>query len=308
VPANARLHALRFPSRAQTFLARVGVGADRLLGGVDVVHWTDYVALESTRAPVVVTVHDVIFDERPECYTPEMRRGLDRVMRRAVRVARRFVVPSARTARALAERRGVDPSRIDVVPHGASVLPEAPPAREHGRYVLFVGTLEPRKNLATLLDAHREAARTAGPLRLVVAGPRGWMDEDLVAAMESRDDVVWEGAASRERLAALYRGALALVYPSLAEGFGLPVLEAMALGVPVIVTRGSGCDDLAGGAGVVLDDPRDARAMAGAIVRVVEDDTLRARLRAAGPVRAAAHRWEDAARGTRASYALACGR
>jgi glycosyltransferase involved in cell wall biosynthesis len=300
LPANARLLSGRFPSRAQTLLARVGLGIDRLVGGCDVVHWTDYVSLPTTDAPVVATVHDVCFDELPSCFTAEMRRGLRAVTTRIAREARRILVPSARTAEDLALHYGVEAGRVVLAPHGVPRLPDVPPATDLGRYVLFVGTLEPRKNLLRLVEAWRRGARGGEDAGLVVAGARGWLDEPIVRAL-SAPRVTWVAGASRERLAALYRGAALVAYPSLGEGFGLPVLEAMAAGRPAVVGRGTACEEV-GGDAVLAADPRDVDALAGAIRRLLDDRALASALGERGVARARAFTWERAARRTRLAY------
>ena len=306
VPPGARLATGRLPSRAQEVSARLGFGVDRWVGGVDVVHGTDFVNLpvRPRGLPVVVTLHDVLFEELPHCYTPAMRRGLRTTTLRLIRRATRLIVPSSRVRDALLAHHAVDPDGIDVVGHGVTGLPAGEAAREYGReYVLFVGTLEPRKNLARLLEAH---ARLDARVPLVVVGARGWMDDALVDDLHARPRVHWEGAVDAARLAALYRGARVLAYPSLGEGFGLPVLEALALGVPVVVGRDTACADLAGDAGLAVD-PRDVDALAAALQRILDDEALARALGERGRVRAAKHTWARAARATRRTYERAVG-
>jgi glycosyltransferase involved in cell wall biosynthesis len=308
---SARLHRGRTPWRVQRALARVGLGADRMLGGLDVFHQTDYVDVPLSRAARVTTVHDVLFDELPDCYTPEMLEGLRHATATAVRTSARIVVPSERTRRGVVERYGAREERVEVVPHGVRGFPRDPEAaararEEHGDYVLFVGTLEPRKNLARLLEAHALVRRAHRGLRLVVAGPRGWKDDALVASIAAAEGVLWEERADAARLGALYGGALAVAYPSLGEGFGLPVLEAMSCGRALVVGAGTACEDLAGDAALAVD-PRDVEAIAGSLARLVEDGALRARLGARGIERAAEHTWDRAARATRECYLRAVG-
>ena len=170
VPDGVRLCSGPMPSIVSTALARFGLGPDRRVGGVDVVHATDYVAPPPLRAPLVATIHDVLFETLPDCFTARMRAGLRSATRRLVRAARRLIVPSARTRDQVVAWYDADPDRVDVVPHGVRPLPPVEPAAGEGRYVLFVGTLEPRKNLARLLDAFQ--GLPASDARLLVAGPR----------------------------------------------------------------------------------------------------------------------------------------
>jgi glycosyltransferase involved in cell wall biosynthesis len=301
-PAGARLHAAPIPTMAVEALARLGFGADRLIGGCDVLHVTDYAWLRPSRAPLVATVHDVLFAELPLCYTPAMRRGLAHVTRRFVRHAARIVVPSVRSKVSLVERFGADPGRVDVVPLAPRPLPSAEPAVLDRPFALAVGTLEPRKNLLRVLAAHRLARGRGLDAALVVVGARGWLDDDTVVALAAAgDDVRFEGDVDDARLAALYAGARALVYPSLGEGFGLPVIEAMAAGLPVVTSAGTACADVAGEAALLVD-PYDVDAIATSLSRAIEDDGLRSDLAARGRARARELTWAKTAEGTRASY------
>ena len=195
---------------------------------------------------------------------------------------------SAFTKRELVELLGVDERRIAVVPNavGPPFEPTGPAA--DGDYVLSVGTLEPRKNLARVIDAAR---RTGLELRIV--GARGWGDVSV-----DGDGVRWLGEVSDDELARLYRGSRCVVYPSLYEGFGIPVLEALACGTPVVTTAGSAMEEVADGAAVLVD-PRDPAAIAAGI----EEATARQdELRTLGPSRARRFGWDDVAAATAAVY------
>ena len=171
-----------------------------------------------------------------------------------------------------------------------------------------MGTLEPRKNLTTLLQAFarlRRAGQVDPALRLVLAGARGWLDEPIFRTVRSfgLDEAVhFPGFIDDDDLPDLYRGAAAFVFPSLYEGFGLPVLEAMACGAPVVTSNTSSMPEVAGGAAMLVD-PRDVDGLAAAIARVLRDEGLRARLRAAGLARARQFSWETAARQVLDAYA-----
>lgn len=304
LPPNATLHRRRLPARALALAARAGLGADRVLGSVDVMHWTDYVPLETSRAPVVATVHDVCFASLPDCYTDAQRTGLTEVTRTIAAQAARIIVPCARVRAELTQHFAVEADRIDVVPHGCRPLPDVPPADDLGRYLLFVGTLQPRKNIERLIDAFDAVHADRPDVSLVVAGGRGWLDDGIVAAMAQRAHVTHAGDVDAERLSALYRGAIAVAFPSLGEGFGLPVLEAMHCERAVLVGADTACGDLAGDAALAVD-PTSVEAIAEGLRRLVADVDLRATLAARGAAVAAPYTWERTAKMTRAVYAKA---
>jgi glycosyltransferase involved in cell wall biosynthesis len=303
-PGNARLHDRPWPATFSAVLARWGFGVDRLLGGADVLHATDYVAFPSERTPLVATIHDVLFETLPQCYTRKMRHGLRFTTNAAVARARRLIVPCERVKQDLVRFFPVDPARVHVVPHGTPRPPPGPPATGKGRYVLALGTLEPRKNLVRLLEAFDAVRQVEGDVRVVVVGARGWLDEPILAAIAARPWVEHLGAVGPAELAGLLRGASVLAYPSLGEGFGLPVLEGFAAGVPVLVGADTACSDLAGDAALAVD-PRDGKALGAGLLRLLGEAPLRAALVARGRAVAAVHTWERAARLTRAVYELA---
>jgi glycosyltransferase involved in cell wall biosynthesis len=268
---------------------------------VDVVHATTW-AVPGTRAPLVVTVHDLAFLAEPEHFT---RRG-NAFFRRALQVvegeAARVVVPSAATAAACAAH-GIDPARTVVVPHGVRTDPDAvlrvAAFREavgvRRPYALWCGTLEPRKNVDGLLAAFAAAVRAGADLDLVLVGPDGWGEtadraRAAVAAGEGR--VHLAGRLSDDDLQAAYAGARVFAFPSLREGFGMPVLEAMAHGVPAVSSTGTPMAELVREGGLLVD-PRDGDALAAALLAAAgpEHDRL-----AAGALRDSAGRtWADAA-------------
>src|SRR5207302_1143239 len=206
--------------------------------GVDVLHSPTYRGPVRGGPPLVVTVHDLAVFRHPDAF-PRWTRTYGRLVApHVVRAARRVIAVSEFTRRELVELLGVPEERIRVVPNAVDdeFRPEGPAAE--GDYVLAVGTLEPRKNLARL----GEAARRAG-LELRVVGARGWGG---VSANGS--GVRWLGELPDEELARLYRGAQCFAYPSLYEGFGIPILEAMACGAPVVTSVGGATEEVAGGA------------------------------------------------------------
>ena len=259
-----------------------------LARGVDVLHCPTFRAPLRAPVPVVVTVHDLAVLRHPRAFKRWTRAYSRLVVPRAVRAADRVITVSEFTRRELVELLGVPEERLRVVSNAVDDVftPDGPAA--DGEYVLAVGTLEPRKNLPRLV----EAARRAG-VELRVAGARGW------GGVEQRlDGVRWLGRPRDEELARLYRGALCVAYPSLYEGFGLPVLEAMACGVPVVTSAGTAMEEVADGAAVLVD-PRDVDAIAAGIAEAI---ARREELARRGRERAAAFRWADAVAATAAVY------
>ena len=170
--------------------------------------------------------------------------------------------------------------------------------------MLFVGTLEPRKNLPRLVRAFREAVRQASlPHQLVLAGATGWQQESLANELAADGDgrVHLPGRVGANELEALYRGADAVAYPSLSEGFGLPVLEALAYGRPTLSSSTSSIPEVAADAALLVD-PEDDDAIAAGLVRILTDEALRAELMAKGPLRAASFSWATTARATLDAY------
>ena len=264
--ATVRRDALWYPFRLASASARV-----------DVLHCTTYRAPVSPRAPLVVTVHDVGVLRHPKAFPRWHRVTGALALRGGVRAADAIVAVSAFTRDELVGLLDVPGDRIRVVPNGVDPVfsPDGP--RADGDYVLAVGTLEPRKNLVAAVDA----ARLAGA-ELRVAGAAGWGG---VAAPG------WVGEPTDEELAALMRGARCLVYPSLYEGFGLPVLEAMACGTPVVTSRRGATEEVAGGAAVLVD-PHDPASIAAGIE---EAGRRRSELAEAGRARAAGFTWSRSA-------------
>jgi glycosyltransferase involved in cell wall biosynthesis len=252
-------------------------GLPRRARGADVLHCPTFRGPLRSRVPVVVTIHDLAFLRHPEAFPAWHRLSGRSLAGPVARAAAAVVAVSEFAKREAAELLRVPPDRIRVVPNGVEPVfrPEGPAA--DGDYVLAVGTLEPRKNLARV----QEAARRAG-VELRVAGAEGWGGVETAGRVGFVDD---------ERLAELYRGARCLVYPSLHEGFGIPVLEAMACGTPVVTSRGGALEETAGGAAVLVD-PLDAESIAAGIA---EAAGRREELRTAGLARAAGFTWARAA-------------
>ncbi|HEX5051103.1 MAG TPA: glycosyltransferase family 1 protein [Planctomycetota bacterium] len=300
VPERARLHRLPIPGRCLPALGRLGLGADRLAGGVRVFHWTDYVQPPVVRARAVLTVHDLAF-VRNSAWHGDNAETLRQRTLTAIAGAAAVITPSRTTA---ADLRAFAPEvrSVHVVPFGADHVPVPTAAHPlRGRpYALCLGTIEPRKNHRTLLAAWH-LLREPRPL-LVVVGTRGWQCDDIVRELSAdAEHVQWRADASDAAVWPLLQHARLLVYPSLWEGFGFPPLEAMQLGVPVVAHDVAPLRELGDGA-LELTDATDAAALAATIDRVLHDETLRARLGAAGRARAATFRWRTCAAAHAAIY------
>ena len=266
-------------------------------GSVDVVHATS-LAIPPRSAPLVVTIHDLAFMHQPSHFTRRGHRFFDRGLELARADADLILCPSETTAED-SRRHGFDRTVVRVVPMGI----DRPRATEddieevkerHGLrrpYLLWVGTIEPRKNLARLIEAF---ATLDHDLDLALAGPAGWNEdlERLLAGMRDRVRIL--GFVPERELGALYGGATVFCFPSLLEGFGFPVLEAMVQGTPVITSSGTSTEEIAGGAAVLVD-PRDTDSIADGIRRVLDDESLARKLSGAGPGRAARFTWERTA-------------
>lgn len=273
-------------------------GLGRPPGDGHVVHATSFAVPPPGDAPLSVMVHDLAWRHFPDAYPPRGRRWHEAALRRARQRAQLLVVPSSTVADDLLAA-GAAGHRVHVVEEGCDHLapPDEPGASAllaglgvSGDFLLTVSTLEPRKNLPRLVRAYQAAReRLPEPWPLVVVGPAGWGAKVRPAAGSG---VVLAGHAGGGVLSALYRRARLLAYVPLREGFGLPVVEAMAGGTPVVAS--TGVPSAAGAACPV--DPFDVEAMAAALVRVAVDQTERDRLMAAGLARTSGLTWERAAR------------
>jgi glycosyltransferase involved in cell wall biosynthesis len=276
----------------------------------DVLFVPSHVLPMGIRVPSVVTVHDLGHRAHPEAHTWAQRAYLDWSTRRHAKLATRVLVDSQSTRDDLigwcpgcAGRVRVAPLGVDedMVPAPAAAVTTARDAAgvPAGRqYVLHVGTLQPRKNLARLIAAWSSVCGAFPDVDLVLAGRPGWGGQDLRDLARRAgvvDRVRLAGYVPRAVLAGLYSGALALVHPSLYEGFGLTVLEAMACGTPVAAARRSSIPEVVGDAGLLFD-PLDSDAIATAVRQLLSDQGLRASLARAGLARAAAFTWDRCAR------------
>jgi glycosyltransferase involved in cell wall biosynthesis len=319
-PAHPRLHVRRFPWHTEHPLRRILweqiiQPAALLRVRPDVIHSLAFVSPVLNPIPSVVTVYDLSFVHYPEMLPPTRRMYLRLFTRWSCRQARRVIAISESTARDLAQTFHLSPEKIDVAVPGVGdqykPLPEADIAAFRQRkglpehFLLFVGTLEPRKNLPMLLRAYAQLPaldRAAAPL--VLAGGKGWMYEEIYRTIEANnlgDTVYLPGYLPADELPLWYNAAAAFVYPSVFEGFGLPVVEAMACGTPVIVSNVSSLPEAAGDCGISLD-PDDVNGWALALSDAIHNADWRADAGARGQARSAQFTWASTAAKTAASY------
>ena len=294
-----------------------------LLGNVDVVHSTAFWAprFRSRKKRLVVTIYDLTVFTHPECHTKETLKGATRGINDAIRHADAIIAISNHTKDDLMNHLKAPEGLITVTP-----LAAGPDYRliEDGRilaavmdryglpskYILFVGSLEPRKNVRSLLKAYSNLPeRLKKEFFLVIAGARGWLNSDIpliVSDLKIEDRVRFTGYIAGEDIAAVYSQATVFTYPSLYEGFGLPVLEAMSCGAPVITSNTSSMPEVAGDAARLIS-PADVDELTWALEYVLENEDARNDMRLKGLRRAAGFSWEKCARETLEVYRKAAG-
>jgi glycosyltransferase involved in cell wall biosynthesis len=301
---NAEVRAVAPASRPQRLLwEQLRLPALLRKASVDVHHSPHYTMPEHSKTPTVVTIHDLTFFDNPELH----ERSKVVLFRRAITVAAKradaIIAVSHDTAARMRERFGdID---ITVIPHGIDHGRFNTVQREGERheltsagvpeqYIAFVGTIEPRKNLPRLVRSFVAIAAKYPQLHLVIAGQRGWALDDFdqsVATSPNSDRIVQPGYLSESLVPALLRHARVVAYPSLVEGFGLPALEALACGAPLVTGRGSAMQEVVGGAGILVDQ-NDTEALIAGLEQALEADPEVAKR--IGPEAAAAFTWESA--------------
>ena len=318
LPAGVPRRAVRLgykPWRMAVLLGQLaGVGFDRLVPGAELFHSTEHLLLPLRHAPTVLTVHDLIFKRFPQYHKSLNYWYLNRAMPLYCRRATAIVAVSEATKRDLVQFYGVDPAKVTVVYEAAASHFQPPtPARIAAvrdsyrlpqRFLIHLSTIEPRKNLLRLLDAFQILRQSFPELHLLLAGARGWLDDDFFRRLEAErlGDVVRPlGWVPDDDLPAIIGAAALAVQPSLYEGFGLPILEHMACGQVVAASDSSSHPEV-GGAAAAYFDPTDSAAMAAVIARLLSDGDEYARRRAAGLAQAARFSWTRAAQETEAIY------
>lgn len=275
-----------------------------IVQGCDV-HWgAGFILPLLSKRKAVVSIHDITFQLFPEVHERSKRWYFPWMIGQAVRKARRIIVISETTKRDLAALYPEAAAKTIVTMLAARPLDTRDKQGSSGGaisgpYVLAIGTLEPRKNIPRLIEAWLGVPREVrGKTRLLIAGARGWMDKDLQGYRSLEEmGVQFLGFVEEKVLGNLLNGALALTYPSLYEGFGLPVVEAMAMGVPVLTSAIGATAEVAGDAALLVD-PTSVKSIRQGIERILTDDTLRQTLSKKGFVRASSFSWEGTASDT----------
>jgi len=280
---------------------------------VDVLH-VQFTAPPFSPCPVVVSVHDLSFEHLPQTFNRRSRTQLRLTVRHSVRRAARILTLSEHTRRDMIETYGTSPERITAIPIAApSYFGRVREERElqrvrhiygiEGDYILCVSSIQPRKNLPRLVRAYESLRNKRGPgklPKLVLVGKCAWLYDETLRSIEEgrmKDSVILTGYVPQSDLPALYSGSICFVYPSYFEGFGLPPLEAMKCGAPVIAGNRTSLPEVVGDAGILVD-PYDVNAIAAAIERLIDDPDYRQQLRVKGLARSSVFDWNETARRT----------
>ena len=283
--------------------------------GIQVAH-VQYTIPPRMPCPTVTTIHDVSFKRHPEFFKLKDRLILDWAVKRASKKAARIIAPSQHTKKELVQLYRIDPAKITVTYEGVDAqfrpmdrqVARALVGEKHGihsPFILTLGVIQPRKNLGRLLDAFSALkGNLESEHKLVIVGKQGWKEADLqgrIAALGLAKNVVLTGYVPYEDLPALYNAADVFVYPSVYEGFGLPPLEAMACGTPVITGNQSSLPEVVGEAGLMVD-PFDPEAFTDAMARVLSSESLRSEMSSRGLAQAKKFSWDRMAQETVAVY------
>jgi glycosyltransferase involved in cell wall biosynthesis len=297
---------------------QVSVPIDTRRLGIDVFHGTNFMVPRFATVPTVATVHDLTAQLFPSTHTI-YNRFVQRIVPFTLGRCKCIITGSQNTKRDIISHFQIDEGKITVIPYGVSDAFEKRQDRAYlgeirkklglpSRYILYVGTLEPRKNLPFLINAFARLKKEEHlDHRLVLAGARGWRYRQIFRTIEERNlvkDVLTLGYVRQEDLPGLYTMADLFVYPSLYEGFGLPPLEAMACGVPVITSNSSSLPEVVGNAAMTFD-PRDSRGLVEKMRTLMGDEELRRSYIEQGSIRARQFTWERTARETLKVYAIA---
>lgn len=299
-------HRARFPFPVEWFT-----------GDVDIFHATDFVLPPvKRRTKTLLTVHDLSFERVPEAASPSLRRYLNAVVPRSAERASHILADSQATKADLIDLYNLPPEKISVLYSGVDsqfspIVDDAVIAQVRSKYqlgqrpfIFSIGTVQPRKNYGRLIEALAHLRSQHHDIDLVIAGGRGWLEDpiyDTLNRLNMKGHVHFTGFVDDSDLPALYSGATCVAFPSLYEGFGFPVLEAMACGTPVVTSNVSSLPEVAGDAALMVD-PYDSEGLTAAIQQLLDDTALRQKLTAKGFVQAKRFTWSDSARHLKQIY------
>lgn len=279
-------------------------GIDKVLPELDAFHTSSYDLVKPKKAKkFIVTVHDVIIKAYPYGHDEKTIKEVDEQLKRVLNEADLLIADSYNTKSDLMKFYKVSDSKIHVIYPGVSVSfserDDVPfGERKKVKYVLFVGTVEPRKNIQGLIKAFNLLKKEHGIAhKLIIAGMKGWMYEDIFKEYENsefKSDIIFKGYVGDKELGDLYKNASVFVYPSFYEGFGFPILEAFGYGVPVVTSRTSSCGEIAGD-GALLINPDSYKEIGEGMLKVINNESLRQELIAKGLSRAKEFTWEKTA-------------
>ena len=271
-----------------------------VLPDIDIFHTSSYDLDKPKKAKYIVTVHDVIIKAYPCGHNEKTIREIDEKLKKVLGEADILVADSHSTKKDLMRFYDVSESRISVIYPGVQLF-EVTPVRgltSNIPYILFVGTLEPRKNIDGLIKAFNWLKKEQGvDHKLYIAGMKGWMFEDIFKEYEKSEfkkDIIFKGYVSDRELSALYQNASLFVYPSFYEGFGLPIVEAFSHGVPVVTSKTSSCGEIAGDSALLVD-PSNGKEIREAMAKLIADKDLREQMARRGIERARQFTWRDTA-------------
>jgi glycosyltransferase involved in cell wall biosynthesis len=315
VPAALEQHQLRSSAPVPRLL--LDLAHPRREWSVDLLH-VQYVRPPRCDVPVVTTIHDISFEHFPALFKRGSRIRMKLTIPWTARRSSAVITGSEFSRQDLITTYGLDPERVRVTPYAADPQFIRLPAEEVDRrlarfgiqpgYLLCVGNLQPRKNLRRLIEAYAGLRSDVRP-HLVIVGQAAWQYNEIFAAIRRHrltDNIHFTGFVRPPELVGLYSGAAAFAFPSLYEGFGLPVIEALACGVPTIASNRSSIPEVAGDAALLVD-PENVAELRSGLERVLQDDGLRQTLMSEGPRRAAKFSWERCAEATVECYLRALG-
>ena len=311
-PPNFEMVKLPLSDRMMTIIwqrLRIPLWVELFTGSLDIFHSPDFVLPPVKAARTILTVHDLSFLRLPWSSAPRLRAYLSKAVPRSAKRADFILADSENTRQDVIELLGVPSDKVEVL--YAGVDERFKPTEDYAgisakyrlpeRFILSLGTLEPRKNYERLIEAFALLKEKMGPkdlTKLVIVGQKGWLYEGIFAAVEKwalQEEVLFPGYVADEDLPALYSAAALFVYPSLYEGFGLPPLEAMACGTPVVASNAPCLPEVLGDAALLVS-PYDVEAIASAMEKALFDEELRLQLRERGLQRARLFTWEKSAR------------